>query len=80
MIQYVATFYTHFAALRSCKNLCAHQIEAHMAPVPRCLSTSCGTCLKYEADQPHKELMHEDYESIYRVSDDGKYSIVEHNE
>ena len=43
-----------------------------MAPVPRTLSTDCGTCVRYEAATPLAELMHADYDAIYAVKD-GSY-------
>ena len=43
MEQYVATFHTHLAALRSCNALKkAGAASARLAPVPRRLSSSCG--------------------------------------
>ena len=37
-----------------------------MAPVPRTLSSSCGTCVFYTSDDPHTELMDQDVEGVYR--------------
>ena len=45
-----ATFFSHFGAI-SYKNLCeAHGITAAIGPVPRSLSSSCGSCVIYEAE------------------------------
>ena len=45
---YIATFYSHFGAIRF-KKLCATQgWNARVMPVPRDLSSSCGTCVRYE--------------------------------
>ena len=45
MKQYVATFFSHFGALRF-QRLCTKLgYEAQLAPVPRSLSSSCGTCV-----------------------------------
>ena len=42
---YIATFYSHFGAIRY-KRLCGERnIPAHVMPVPRDLSSSCGTCV-----------------------------------
>ena len=47
MKQYVATFFSHFGALRF-QRLCTKLgYEAQLAPVPRSLSSSCGTCVLY---------------------------------
>ena len=49
---YIATFYSHFGAIRF-KKLCAGQgWSARVMPVPRDLSSSCGTCVRYEGDLP----------------------------
>jgi len=46
---YIATFYSHFGAVRF-KKLCeAKQIPARLMPVPRDLSSSCGACVRYES-------------------------------
>ena len=45
---YLATFHTHFSALRTSRNLTEAGIPAKMAPVPRKLSSSCGTCVRCE--------------------------------
>lgn len=66
MEQYVATFHTHVSALLSARALAASGIDAKMAPVPRTLSSSCGTCVFYTSDDPHTELMDQDVEGVYR--------------
>lgn len=44
----VATFFSHYGAMR-CKKLCdALGWRADLMPVPRSLSSSCGTCVRYE--------------------------------
>ena len=43
---YIATFFSHFGAIRY-KKLCEQQgIAAKAMPVPRDLSSSCGTCVR----------------------------------
>lgn len=67
MEQYVATFHTHLAALRSCNALKKAGISgARLAPVPRRLSSSCGTCAFYEAPEPMLSCMDTDIEAVYR--------------
>lgn len=49
-MRYVATFYSHFGAI-SFKRACeARGLPARLMPVPRYLSSSCGTCVSFEAD------------------------------
>ncbi len=49
---YIATFYSHFGAIRF-KKLCQEQgLAPQLMPVPRDLSSSCGTCVRYEGQVP----------------------------
>ena len=67
MSEYIATFHTHLAALLACRALDTLGVNAKMMPVPRAVSSSCGTCVRYSASRPHAETMGEDAESIYIV-------------
>lgn len=69
MNDYIATFHTHFAALKSHRTLTAAGISARMAPVPRKISSSCGTCVFYQAEHECLKLLDEDTEAIYRRGD-----------
>ena len=48
MNRYVATFFSHFGALSYFKALKGQGVASTLAPVPRALSASCGTCVRYE--------------------------------
>lgn len=50
MSQYIATFYSHFGAVRFARACEAHGWQAQLRPVPRSLSSSCGTCVYFTAD------------------------------
>lgn len=44
----VATFFSHFGALRF-RRLCRERgVAVELMPVPRSLSSSCGTCARFE--------------------------------
>ena len=75
MKRYIATFHTHLAALRSNRSLTASGISAQMTPVPRRLSSSCGTCVRYEAGTPELELLDTDAEAVYEDSG-GEYVLL----
>ena len=48
----IATFYSHFGAIRF-KRICdSLGMPARVMPVPRNLSSSCGTCVRFEGDCP----------------------------
>ena len=67
----IATFYSHFGAI-SFKRMCvSYGVPARMMPVPRALSSSCGTCVRYESESllPDGEEK-EDIEQIVEVYDD----------
>ena len=48
----IATFYSHFGAVRFKKDCDGRGWPAKLMPVPRDLSSSCGTCVRYEGDMP----------------------------
>ena len=48
MNKYIATFHSHFGAMSYCKALIKQGISAELMPVPRKVSSSCGTCVCYE--------------------------------
>lgn len=80
MTEYIATFHTHFSAMCTHRALRRQGILAALAPVPRSLSSSCGTCLRYRADQPHAALMHRDFERIVAVLGDKSFVTVAKND
>lgn len=48
-MQYIATFFSHFGALRF-ERLCKTKgYAAQVRPVPRSLSSSCGSCVYFTA-------------------------------
>ena len=71
MITYIATFYSHYGAIQFRRNCQAMNLSAEGMPVPRDLSSSCGTCVRFhtEADFPEKT---EEVEQIVRVEMDAK--------
>jgi len=50
MNKYIATFHSHFGAVLYCKNLKKQGVSAKLMPAPRKVSSSCGTCVRYEHD------------------------------
>ena len=54
MKQYIATFFSHFGAIRF-QRLCTQLgWPAQLAPVPRSLSSSCGTCVLFQTAELDK--------------------------
>ena len=67
MRDFVATFHTHLSALMTSRSLAAAGFPARMAPVPRKLSSSCGTCVFYTAPDPCETYLDTDTERVYAV-------------
>lgn len=76
MKDYIATFHTHFSAQQSCRDLKAAGVTARMAPVPRQLSSSCGTCVRYQGNDPCVFAIHQDFEEIYLILE-GTYKKIQ---
>ena len=55
MKQYIATFFSHFGALRFQKLCSQLSWPARLAPVPRSLSSSCGTCVLFQTAELAKD-------------------------
>ena len=80
MKKYIATFYSHFGAVRFVRELREKGFEGKIMPVPRDLSSSCGSCVYYEADtwledsakgeiEQTAEVLDKGYEIVYRAAD-----------
>ena len=74
----VATFFSHFGAIRFKRACDAQGIPASLMPVPRSLSSSCGTCVRYEGEMPAApsdeveqivEETPEGYKTLYRAKE-----------
>ena len=51
-----------------------------MMPVPRKLSSSCGTCVRYFSDEPNLDAMDEDVERVYEKIGGDEYTLLMENE
>jgi len=76
-MEYLATFYTHYGAMCYDKHCQKNNIPARMQPVPRSISSSCGTCVRFTAEVPPKLSEHEDMERCYNVTANEEYVSVE---
>ncbi|RHR08951.1 DUF3343 domain-containing protein [Pseudoflavonifractor sp. AF19-9AC] len=73
---YIATFYSHFGAIRF-RKLCQEKgIPAEIMPVPRDLSSSCGSCVRYESTLPCPAPQYpEEVEQVVSVTSQGYQSL-----
>ena len=65
----IATFYSHFGAIRFKRYCDSRGWSARIMPVPRDLSSSCGTCVRYEGECPVE--IPEEVEQIVSVAAQG---------
>ena len=80
MREFIATFHTHLSALMTSRNLTGLGIRAQMMPVPRKLSSSCGTCVRFLAEGPNLDAMDEDVEAVYEKITGDEYIQLMENE
>ena len=71
MKEYIATFHTHLSALLTFQALQGQGVTARMMPVPRALSSSCGTCVRYTAPEDCRPLLDRDWEALYACTGEG---------
>ncbi len=67
---YIATFFSHFGAIRFRRMCQSRGWPATVMPVPRDLSSSCGSCVRYQAPGPLSEIPQE-VEQIVEVTGQG---------
>ena len=78
-MEQIATFHTHFGAIQF-QRLCKDRGDKpRMMPVPRALSASCGTCVKFQVPFDPESMVHEDLDSIYAM-EGADYRLLFHNE
>lgn len=67
---YIATFYSHFGAISAAKALRQGGMNAELRPIPRKISSSCGTCVQFEAEEPKDavvSMLGKDLEALYCI-------------
>ena len=70
MGDFIATFFSHFGAMSFKKKCEKEGYPATIMPVPRNLSSSCGTCVRFETEGEFPEK-NEEIEQIVRIEDAG---------
>ena len=78
MATFIATFFSHFGAVRFHRELKAQGIQGTMMPVPRRLSSSCGTCVQFEAPA-QGSYASDDIEALFLLEEDGSYQELYSN-
>ena len=84
MQTFIATFFSHFGAIRFNKQLKEAGIQGKLMPVPRRVSSSCGTCAVFtpkNGELPEAEFASLSFEKLFKISEDaGKYELLIENE
>lgn len=70
-MEQIATFHTHFGALNFHRRLQRMDAEGTMMPVPRKLSASCGTCVRFAVPFDPDVMADEDLDKVYAHTTDG---------
>lgn len=58
------TFYSHYGAIQFKKEMDARGYSVALMPVPRFLSSSCGTCARLDGSMP-ADFSLEEIEGVY---------------
>lgn len=75
MRELVITFHTHLGAMKLYKSLVKQKLKARMVPVPRALSSDCGSCVRAEYEGRAEELLTADAEAVYLDTGEG-YTLL----
>lgn len=85
-MEYIITFHTHYEALVCMRGLGKTEavksgtLKTKLIPVPRTLSSSCGTALRLTfSDGTELKTGHLSgivYDSVFNLCEDGKYNKV----
>jgi len=78
-VVYVATFFSHFSAVKFAKKLEKMSIESKLMAVPRKLSSSCGTCVQFVTDIDVKSLVEDGVDKIFSVEQHNHALVVDNN-
>nr|WP_294667810.1 DUF3343 domain-containing protein [uncultured Blautia sp.] len=76
MGDYIATFFSHFGAMAFKKKCDKEGYPAVIMPVPRNLSSSCGTCVKFSGDEEKAKSWYSDeVEQLIKILENGELQV-----
>ena len=78
---YIATFFSHYGAIRFKRQCQREGMSAQLMPVPRSLSSSCGTCVRFLGPEEYAVEPDPDgeLEQLVRETEEG-YEVIFHGE
>lgn len=71
----VITFHSHYDAMRQKRLLRMNGVEAELVPVPRSLSSSCGSAIVVGKDDLKMDLLIDDIEGLW-LNEEDKWSSL----
>lgn len=74
---YIYTFHSHFYAMRFHKKVSEMGLKAVIMPVPRRVSSSCGSCVKLTNIEDPKSLLDDGVEQLFETENDTHTLIYE---
>lgn len=72
---YYVTFYSHYGAMHYKKYSKEKGVDVKMMPVPRDISSSCGTCVGLNTKPEVPESFHDEIELVVEKTSNG-YKII----
>ena len=80
-MNYLATFHTHFDAMQFARYCKKNNIPSEIKPVPRKVSSSCGSCVTFlwDKDNCMDQFTSKELESLYQVQDHD-YVLIYHED
>ena len=79
MNNYIATFFTHYDAIIYKRELNKHEINGKMMPVPRKFSSSCGTCISFDATKEQIKLFSHETSEMLVLKEKNDYICIVDN-
>lgn len=79
-MQYIATFFSHYAAVLFVRRLSEEGITGTLMPVPRRVSSSCGTGVQFRTDMALQSLAQEGVDKIFLQEGDAYRLAYENTE
>lgn len=73
--QILITFHSHYDAARMKRSLTARGLGCQLVPVPRSISSSCGTALIVTGEAPPEECVGS-HEAVYVIKE-GRWSVLQ---
>ena len=68
-MMYIATFFNHYNAVKFSRELREAGIEHDVMPVPRKLSSSCGSCVRFSTEGDPLRFVDDGVEKIVEVQE-----------